>query len=375
MKIRNLAGISLIALLVAAMSGCMGRLQSETIIIPDTETEVASAPANAPFEVKTIYRLPSVDTANNEGYVWVGPESLVVALWNKSPEQVLGRVGYPYDKLMKLPSPGPDISIDGFSPDGRYMAGFAREENGFQIKLLALSDGQEQVIDTITTSKFLLGSSVWSPNGRFVSYLLGDAEIKETRISVYDVNKKIGKSYTIPGSKEKMNLSSAILADDGKSALIVKETYEGWGFQLGTWQGSEFSSEYEHSLSADIQVAWINNDQISFVGTDGTLFLYDRRNKMISVLREQVVGFQLSSDRQYMAFSTNEDKIYVSKLQGNNLLNEKMVYQGVVSSRMSWSPDNGKLLVQGRKPYSRVSQAAEAAPAVISNSPFIIEFQ
>ncbi len=232
--------------------------------------------------------------------------------------------------------------------------------------------GQGQVIDTLSTSNLASKKLGWSENSRFVSYLTWGNDDLELSVTVYDIEKSSDKRYTFPYGKEKINLFSALISDDGNSAFIVKETYEGWSFQLGRWNGSEFENEYEHSLSAENQVSWINNDQIAFVGTDGTLFLYDMRNELISVLKEQVVGFQLSADRQYMAFSTNEDKIYVSKLQGNNLLNEKMVYQGVVSSRMSWSPDNGKLLVQGSKPYMRPSVAA---PEANLNSPFIIEFQ
>jgi hypothetical protein len=350
----------------------MGRLQSETIIIPDTETENASVPANAPFEVKKIYRLPTLDSNNTEGYVWSGKQSLIATIWDKGLAQTVGRVDYPYDELTMLQSPTTDILTDGFSPDGRYIAGFARSKSGYQLKLFTLSDGHETVIETISSARQASKSLVWSENSQYFSYFAWDVDSGQPSVAVYDKDKSGGKLYSVPYGKEKVNYIFANLSDDGNSSILVKETYQGWGFLLGEWNGSEFESEYEHSLSADAQVAWINNDQIAFISSDGTLFLYDRRNDLISVLREQVVGFRLSADRQYLAFSTNENKIYVSKLQGNNLLNEKMVFQGVVSASLSWSPDNGKLLVQGRKPYLT---AAEAAPAVVVNSPFIIEFQ
>ncbi|WP_042168537.1 hypothetical protein [Paenibacillus gorillae] len=355
-----------LGILLLVLSGCMSRLRSETIIIPDKAEEVPEDRGGEAFEVRTLYRFPYMHEKSVGEFRWSGPESLIRAYWGDKGNQTIERYVPPYEKPQKL------LNLDlyttdltGLSPDGRYYAGFSFKSASADISVASLSGGTVQVIDTLDFSARQIPRTLtWSDNSRYFSYF-SQSEQGETEISVYDTENKTKKNYTMPDLNKTAYFYSIKLSDDGSSALIVKaEKGKLTSFVLGRWKGSQFVSEYEHTLNDNLQVDWLDKDRIAFVGTDGTLFTYDRRNAGVSVLLDQVGSFELSKDRQYIAYTTEEATIDVAKLQGNNLLNKKSVYRGFVAAQMAWSPDNGALFIQGRKPYDGVSAAQPAAPKV-----------
>ncbi|GGG67047.1 WD40 repeat domain-containing protein [Paenibacillus radicis (ex Gao et al. 2016)] len=375
-----------LGILLLILSGCMSRLRSETIIIPDTAEEVPEDRGGEAFEVRTIYRLPSMHEKSGGEFRWSGPESLVRVYWGDKGNQTIERYAPPYEKPQKLL--GLDFyttDLTGMSPDGRYFAGFSyqpdTEDGQYSLSLVSLSDVTVHVVDTVhIVARQGPRALAWSDNSRFLSYF-SLSEQGETEINVYDTESQTKKSYTMPDLNKTAYFYSVKLSEDGSSALIVKaEKGKLTSFVLGRWKGSQFVSEYEHTLHDNFQVDWLDKDRIAFVGTDGTLFTYDRRNSGVSVLLDQVGSFELSKDRQYIAYTTEEATIDVAKLQGNNLLNKKSVYRGFVATQMAWSPDNGALFIQGRKPYDGVSAAQPAAPKVelydnFNNQSIIVAFK
>jgi len=372
--------------MVLLLSGCMSGLRSETIIIPDTAEAVPADHGSAGFEVNTIYRLPYMNEDNVRVFTWVEPDALIRLYQGDNRSQILDRYDTPFEKPRRvLELDSYIIDSSGLSPDGRYFTGLAyaseEKDNGYTLSLLSVNDGMKEEIDTLHSSLRLGGARAlsWSSNSRYISYFTIAGQGGETGISVYDTEIKAKKSYLIPDLNEAESLHSVKLSNDGGSAVIVKEERgELASFVLGRWKGGQFVSEYEHTLADSIQVDWLDNERIVFVGTDGTLFTYDRRNAGISVLLDQVEGFQLSTDRQYIAYATKEAVIDVAKLQGNNLLNKKSVYRGLVAMQMAWSPDNGSLLIQGRKPYeipAVIRPAPQPALKDNNNQLFIVEFK
>ena len=205
-----------------------------------------------------------------------------------------------------------------------------------------------------------ISSLCWSDNSRYLSY--GFADKGGRKIGVYDLASGRSKHVQIPSGELGLEaLLQVKLSDDGLQAVIVKES----GLQpalsrpaggdlslmLGSLSAGKITVEYKHTLGSEDQYAWLNSDQIAFVGTDGTLFAYNRRNGAVSVLQDRMEKFQLSSDRRSIAYSTDDAAVHVANLQGNSLLNKKTVYKGINPSQLVWSPDSGKLLVQGQKPY------------------------
>ncbi|WP_127588060.1 hypothetical protein [Paenibacillus koleovorans] len=66
---------------------------------------------------------------------------------------------------------------------------------------------------------------------------------------------------------------------------------------------------YEHDALRRSQLEWVHNDQLAFLGSEGTLCAYDRRNAALSVMIEQIGQFRLSPDRRSIAYS--QDKLTV----------------------------------------------------------------
>lgn len=381
-RIRMIGMLAAAALLL--LSGCATvGLRTETIVIPDSE-EAEVRDGGEAFEANTIYRLPDMNEKYAGEFRWAGAEELIRLYWDNRGRQAVESYVPPYEKPLRQLDLEPYIlDYSGLSPNGQYFASFKYGDEAdvsTGLSLLKLQGGEQKTVDARRT--FLQRGArtlTWSNNSRYVSYfsVSGQGEIE---ISVYNRESEEIKSYAMPDQNETIFYYSVKLSDDGSGALIVKEEQgKPASFVLGRWEDDRFIGEYEHTLHESYQVDWIDADRIAFVGTDGTLFAYDRRNGGIAVLLDQVGGFALSPDRQYIAYLTDEVGVDVATLQGNNLLNKKTVYRGLVASQMTWSSDNGALLIQGRKPYEG-PLFPKSAPALkveemYNDQLFVIDFK
>ena len=98
------------------------------------------------------------------------------------------------------------------------------------------------------------------------------------------------------------------------------------------------------------------------------MYVYDRRNHELSILLEKVDSFEFSQDRKYVAYSQNgEDTIYAGKLQGKNVLSAEPIYHGVIPSKMYWSSDHRRLLVNGRKIIPKRRDRLRSNPRINSH--------
>lgn len=389
---------ALVAILITLLSGCAGGLRSETVVIPSTEEEHTADPASKPFQVKNIYRLPVLDGDNAQLLGWTDSESVVGLFQDPGSirrlTQNLQKVSPPYEKLEVLQNVDVYPTDVGLSPNGKYIAGFKKTEDSNLLKMISLSDGREKIIADIKPRQdLLLTKLTWSENSRFISYLMtavytglankqtdmGIAAGSAIKMAVYDTTTGQVTHYPLAGLKITGNVTQVKMSDDGQSVLFAAiQNERTTSIGLGTINGSSIHIEYEH-LNVGDQNAWLNKDQFVFLGTEGTLYEYDRRNKVLSILLEKVISFQLSQDRKNIAYSQKDNdsvSIFAGKLQGNNILYKESVYQGVFPSEMYWSPHNDSLLINGRKIYSTARQQTNAEPSAVSNNqPFIIKFQ
>jgi len=378
-RLRTNAVVAVALLLL--LSGCMGGLKSETIVIPDSAEAASPDEGDEPFRVKTIYRLPSRNEKVMDLLYWGGADSAYRIYWNDKGRQSLARLTAPFEEESEIRLNGPDrdvpIHYDSVSPDGRYAAGLRPGESGDELVLARLSDRRLIDLPKPDSSRLYSKGFVWSDNGRYLSYFSYD--VNGMHIVVYDAENGTSKKYALPGLERVDYVYFVKPSDDGKSAILLSESDNQANLWLGEWKQGAFEAVYSHRVGGGLQAAWIDSDRIAFAGTDGTLFTYDRRNEELAVLAGQVGSFQVSPDKQFLAYSAEDNAVYVAKLKGNNLLQATSVYQGVVPGRMAWSPDSGRLLVQGWKPYDkRVPEpAGQESQVLVSDNMqnLIIEFE
>lgn len=369
---------ALLAALCILAAGCARDFRSETIVIPDTDSDQAEDRTGVPFDVKKIFRLPTAEEQEAETslFAWDGSDTVVRLFRDKEGPQQLKRYAVPFsDSGKSLDLRLGSIYLNGFLPDGRSAYGVEEAKDGFKLATVSLATGQKNVLSSnaATLVREGLNSLTWSNNGRYASYLNEDRD--GTRICVYDATANESETcYDYPMDSGDSGVFVK-LSDDGRSGLAVKERNGIASLELGEWSQGALASQYEHPIANGIPPDWIDNDRIAFVGTDGTLFSYDRRNGQIAVLAEKVGLFRLSPDRQYIAYATDDATIDAAKLQGNNLLNPTTVYQGILPAQMAWSPDNGRLFVQGRKPYGGTEPQPAPLESVRDVPFFVIEFQ
>jgi hypothetical protein len=372
MSKRLAALLMLLVLFGALLSGCMTKPRSETIIIPDSEENIASDPRNEAIAVKTIYRLPVLEADIGNWLGWMGVDA-VLGVYGGAGDRSKGfeKVDYPYNEMTKLWDFDNNAAIDSLSPDGSYASFVQEGDEANFLSLVSLSD-QKQIMNEQLAPNLLLSSrSIWSSNSRYLSYVIQNTQNAKVTISVYDTIEKSLKQYALPNWQRTDYISYVKIADDGIGALVVKTNEIQSDVLFGSLEGSEFATHYMHAISNEGSVDWLTNDQIAFVAPDGSLVAYDRRNGATSTLLKQVGSFQVSQDRRYIAYSQG-DMIYAGKLQGNNILYEKPIYQGLVPAQMAWSPDSSKLLINGWKPYAQQSRPAVRPP---NNQPFVITFK
>ncbi|WP_010496567.1 hypothetical protein [Paenibacillus elgii] len=363
-------------LLAVIVTGCTGALKSKTVIIPDADEGREPQNLSETFEVNKIYKLQE----NEEGelFGWTDKDHVLGYFGKRGRERGFEQLDYE----LKTRQSWPDINgfVHGVkvSADGAY-ASFSVQTGGKEkLMLLRLADQKQTVLREWTNKEGVVvaGQMSWSNNGRYVSFVQENGN-QEAVIVVYDVTRQEAKEFKFPGKTENHYFYSVQVSDDGESALIFKIAARQSYIVVGSLQGDAFVSQYEHPVSGEGNGDFVNDDQIVFVGEEGSLILFDRRNAKTTILLERSGVFQLSRDRKYIAYSKGRENLYVAKLQGNNIMNEKEIYKGIVPEQIEWSPDNRRMLLNGRKWYEPrpVVSAASAAPFSQNSSLFIIEFK
>ncbi|CAI6084766.1 hypothetical protein [Cohnella sp. JJ-181] len=393
MRIRTCRSATLAAALAMALlllSSCAGGARYETIVIPDSEENGASSAPDQPFQASRIYRLPDGDAGLDRMLGWTGADT-VAGLFapplrgNERDLQRLSGLGPPYERFEPLLGLDAELYVTGLSPDGRYLSLLAQAQEGISLQLAALPGGDKQTVALWQPgqAELLSRNVAWSDNGRYVSYLVAPAPDEPAAVGMFDTAAGRASQYPLAGLNTASAVAAVKLSDDGGSALIFSQGR----LQVGTKQGSEYVVRYEHAAGSD-QAAWLDDDRFVFLGTEGSLYEYDLRNGELAVLLRDVGIFQVSPDRRNIAYSQKDKNgdysILAGKLQGNNVLYVRSVYQGFIPAQMYWSPEQNRLLVDGHKVSERATQAQPAPAAdpdrtvpegAQDRRPFIIEFK
>ncbi|MGO4547575.1 hypothetical protein AB4Z29_22570 [Paenibacillus sp. 2TAB23] len=364
--------LALITVICCLLAGCQGTKRSETIIIEDHEDQQATNDELSLFEVKTIY--PVMEGKSDLVYPlgWSDENALItLGAKNYKFASTINRVEFPYVSQSKLWDESNSIFLFdnsiALSPDGQKVAFPVVENGAFALKLFSLTGDNNELLGAITTDQLRFVRMTWSSNSRFLSYSFMNEVDKQVKIGVFDMETRDTKWYSIAHNetdfKEFVSLHSVHVSDDGKSAAIVKYEAKQLMLVIGQWSGDKFKSKYEHPISSDGWVEWIHQDQIAFVGSDRNLYAYDQRNAVVSLLLRDIGLFRLSDDRKFIAFCQDGDSVFAARLYGNNVLNMKQIYKGIIPAQMAWSPNNGKLLLSGSKLYDIAQPMSEAQVA------------
>ncbi|WP_240421881.1 hypothetical protein [Paenibacillus periandrae] len=343
---------ALLATVCFLLTGCLGAPRTETIILNDAVQQPSGEEAS-PFTVQTIY---SVLDGQGEGIYpigWIDANALLAFTPEYPSRSRLDRVNEPYTARQKLSEVGvftyPQNSLV-LSPDRRNVAYISVSGSVLQLNLHSLGDSGNTLIETTKNKQLLNARMSWSSNGRLLCYTIDNEVEKAIQISVYDTIEGKSRRYTLPLAQQNELVSSVYVSDSGEAAVIVKRLGQDSVLELGELRGNEFISQYRHPISNEDWVEWIHQDQIAFVGADGILYAYDQRNDVLSVLLNDIGQFRLSrSDRKFIVYTKDGDAVYAASIYGNNVLNMKQIYKGIVPYQMVWSPDNGKLLLIGSK--------------------------
>lgn len=365
---------ALLFLVVIVSSYNVGK-RSETIIIPSKEESHIDDQKTRPFQVKTIYRLPTADQLLG----WSSSDSIVGFFKGKDTSERsthrLQRFFAPYEKAENLKGIESNMFNLKVSPDGKTVAGLTVSSNKTSMKLISLVNGKKTEIASFTSSYEVYVQDVsWSNNGKYVCYLVVDAgKGGQAAIRVFDTDSGTLKTYSLKDFDEKDSLTGVNISDNGRELLFtVLQQSEQNSTVMGTISGNRINIQ-DKRLDSRSGPVWLNNDQFVFLGTGGTLYEYDRRNGELSALLEKVATFKISNDRKKIAYSLEDkDSIYAGKLQGKNILYEEPVYHGTIPSEIYWSPDDNSLLVHAQNQYSSVESPS---PQLFDDQAYIISFK
>lgn len=378
---RFILWLGILSLVLLLLPGCNSGPQTETIIIPGSDELSTDDQETRPFQVQKIYRLP--DEFINAGRLlgWSSSSSVVASFKNMSlpGHMMLKRLTYPYEKSEQIPGIQPDNSEIKLSPDGKHISEISTSASETTLKLISLADGKKsEVAKFRMRDQLFLQDIVWSSNSKYLAYLVIDpSEGGDDSLHLYEMGTQTSKTYQLKGfpKGERDTLLSINVSDDGQGVLFTVYPHDQPGktyMMMGAIVGSDVKLQYKHRIGRE-ENAWITNDQFVFLGTDGTLYEYDRRNGELSVLLEKVGSFKFSHDKKSIAYSLyDQDIIYAGKLQGKNILYNEPVYRGVLPTEMYWNFNNSSLFIYGQKLFSP-SQITHTDS--IDRQSFIIEFQ
>ena len=133
MSLSKMISSAAIVLTLLLLSGCMGALQTATIIIPDSEEEMVSPPGHELFEIKKIYRLPQSEGSETQLISWSGNDKVLRMIENSLGTQSVQEISFPFER----PKQGLELENRSYcwelAPDGRYMAGVAKGSGGYDL--------------------------------------------------------------------------------------------------------------------------------------------------------------------------------------------------------------------------------------------------
>ncbi|CAH0121657.1 hypothetical protein PAE9249_04189 [Paenibacillus sp. CECT 9249] len=341
-------------LLLLPLAGCIGRPDYETYVISDMEGEQEANEPGNPFQVQTIFRIPEALGSRMQLLGWLDNAELAGLLPDDDRQkaeptrgqQILQRLAPPYEApalLTRIDSASPGMLR--LSPDGQWLAGGAGQTltltsvQNQEVHRLAVSAESGQEMDTKALR--------WSANSRYISFIAVENKSKQAWIMRCDVRQKELQAIRIQGNIEINPWASVVLSDDGYSALIDDRTK----VVMAKRNGTEFEVQYDHA-SGGTDSVWVDDDRFLFLAQDGTLFQYDNRNRELSILLEKTGFFSLSPDRKSIAYTQSEkESVFAGKLQGNNIIYQETVYQGIIPAQLIWNGDSGALLIDGSKWY------------------------
>ncbi|KAF6623945.1 hypothetical protein H6F38_27965, partial [Paenibacillus sp. EKM208P] len=216
----------------------------------------------------------------------------------------------------------------------------------------------------------------WSANSSYIGYLVENpVDNGADSLYIYDMGAQTSSKYQLKGILKGDTLLSVNLANDGRSVLLqLFRAKQGQKkvLTMGKVSGKNIEFQYERQFGGD-SVAWMNNDQFVFLGTDSSLYEYDQRNGELSVILEKVLDFEFSPDRKNIAYTVYDQNVtYVGKVQGRNIMYNEPVYRGILPTHMYWNPNNKSVLLQGQKQLDSSQTAPTDSP---SKESLIIELK
>ncbi|MGR6127708.1 hypothetical protein [Paenibacillus sp. SER-28] len=378
-KYKYVVMLLVVSLVVSLLSACGSEPKTETVVIADSN-EVSSADQNSrPFQVQKIYRLP--DRFANTGQLlgWTSGNAVIASFGAMTilKRGTLERLTYPYEQSKPIPGIGNVTSNTILSPDGKYICEVSPSSSETTLELISLQDGKEKKIDRINTRNQSYVQYVsWSANSSYISYLVENPlDNGADSLYIYDMGSQTSDKYQLKGIIKEDTLLSVNISNDGRSVLLqlfrVKQGQKKV-LTVGKVSGKNIEFQYERQIGGD-SVAWMNNDQFVFLGTDSSLYEYDQRNGELSVILEKVFDFEFSPDRKNIAYTVYDQNVtYVGKVQGRNILYKEPVYRGIVPTHIYWHPNNKSVLLQGQKQLDSSQTASTDSP---SKESLIIELK
>ncbi|MHB0882660.1 WD40 repeat domain-containing protein [Paenibacillus sp. SEL1] len=378
-KYKYFVMLLVVSLVVLLLSACVSEPKTETVVIADSNEVSSADQSSRPFQVQKIYRLP--DRFANTGQLlgWTSGDAVIASFGAMTilKRGTLERLTYPYEQSKPIPGIGNVTSNTILSPDGKYICEVSPSSSETTLKLISLQDGKEKKIDRINTrNQSYVQYLSWSANSSYISYLVENPlDNGADSLYIYDMGSQTSDKYQLKGIIKEDTLLSVNISNDGRSVLLqlfrVKQGQKKV-LTMGKVSGKNIEFQYERQIGGD-SVAWMNNDQFVFLGTDNSLYEYDRRNGELSVILEKVFDFEFSPDRKNIAYTVYDQNVtYVGKVQGRNILYKEPVYRGIVPTHIYWNPNNKSVLLQGQKQLDSSQTASTDSP---SKESLIIELK
>ncbi|MEW4369736.1 hypothetical protein [Paenibacillus kandeliae] len=385
MRVRTMMLSILILLLTMILAACNTAPKTEVVIIPDNNEAPMVDPASKPVQVKTIYRLPG--HFSNAGHLlgWSAHDEVISAMNFMSvlEQGTLEQMAYPFEKSTPNTVVG-HINYNTFlSPDGNFFCETLNTSNQTVLKLVSMQDGKKTVLTQLNDSSTYIQNVSWSPNSKYVSYLVDrpafNANEKPSAVlHIYNMENHLDSSYSLTLFTAQDSIFHVDIANNGTSILM--QSYQSSHGQKKVLTMAEASNKkldvkYERKIGGD-DVSWITNDQFVFIGSDQSLYEYDRRNGELSVLLDHVQGFEFSPDRKSVVYTSLQDQniVFVGKMQGRNVLYREPIYRGMLPYNMFWNQDSKSLLIQGSKPWNP-AQTSSASSDGYADEALVIELE
>ncbi|PAB57137.1 hypothetical protein [Anaeromicrobium sediminis] len=385
-RITKYSVVLIVAIILAVtISGYIEMSKDRTIVIhSEKEEKEFLKEEETDLNVKNIYRRYTYGSFIRSNIIgWMDNEN-ILEIREEDKKRSLNKVNYKYDfysTVMNLKGEG-RYGHFKLSPNGKKLIYTYNNDirNKTKFFMRDLENSNETLIYESQYSSHNETIS-FSNNSKYMLLFIGnDFSSKLNKIIIYELENGGSREIAVDEWNNTYKFSPAKISNDGKKALVIGEdSKEVALYSVDLHKDTLKNNDRKKITNLTYgNVEFVDEDRIAFMTfKNNSLGIYDDETGKTYCPVGIIDNFKISHNSKYIIYSKYIEKkgsynVYCGKLQGNKIINSKLIYQNFKPFDILWSTDNKKVIATG---YTYDAKKDYSSNSIMDHHYIIIEFK